>query len=634
MIANRYNENPILLPSKGNSWESRAVFNGCPVVEWNKTHLFYRAMSASRYTAGVELEVSSIGHAVSKDGKTYTDRRQLIKPEYDWEKYGCEDPRVTKLDGKYYIFYTALSRYPFDAEGIRIGVATGTSLDNLEKHQVTTFNSKAMALFPEKVDGKMLAVLTADTDNPPSKIALAYFNEEKDIWSKRFWNAWYKNVEHHTINLEHRPEDHIELGAPPIKTKEGWLLIYSYIRDYFTDKKTTFEIQAVLLDLKDPSQVIGHTKVPLLIPEEVYEIYGMVPNIVFPSGAYVKKDELHIFYGASDTTCCAAKFKLQTILDNILNPIFSLERSEHNPLLVVNPKHDWESRCVFNPSAIYADGKFHIIYRAMSLRGESTIGYAVSEDGMKIDEVLDEPIYRPRKDFERKDGEGYSGCEDPRLVQVDDVLYMFYTGYDGYNPPSVVLTSIKMSDFLNRNWVWSEPLLISPLNEFNKNACIFPEKFGDKYAVLYRINNSIDFNYIDNLHPSEEDLAHQTNWIMPRPGRWDSLKIGITGAPIKLKEGWLLIYHGVSQSDHHYRLGAILLDLDDPQKVIARTDAPILEPLMDYEKVGEVNNVVFSCGAAIKGDDLFVYYGGADQVVAVAKTKVKDLLLELKKYTY
>ncbi len=637
MISKRYDENPLLMPNKMNAWESEATFNGCPVKEKNKVKLFYRAISAPRFTKGVNLELSTIGLAESDDGDTFYNRRQLIRPEYEWEQYGCEDPRVTKYNGKYYIFYTALSRYPFEPDGIKVGLGISKDLKKVEKYRVTTFNSKAMALFPDKVKGKMAAILTADTDNPPAKIGIALFSEEKEIWSKRYWNNWYRSIKKYQINLPRNPEDHIELGAAPIKTPKGWLIIYSYIRNYFNSKEVLFEVHAALLDLNNPYKIIGHTRSPLLTPKETYEIYGKVPDIVFPSGGYINKNELHVFYGAADTVCCAAKFRLSDVMEELLHTPytrFSLKRYKNNPIIKPNPKNEWESYCTFNPGVIYENNRFHIVYRAMSPRGKSVMGYASSKNGFKIEERLDEPIYTPREPFEIKHEDGYSGCEDPRLVKMDDRIFMFYTAFDGNNPPSVALTSIKLNNFLNKNWRWDRPVLISPIQDFNKNACIFPEKINGKYIALHRINNSIDFHYLDDLKFEGNELAEETNWIMPRKGRWDSAKIGIAGPPIKTKYGWLLIYHGKSDIDEKYRLGALLLDSSNPEQVIARTDNPILEPLYTYETEGEVNDVIFSCGAVLVNEKIYVYYGGADRYIGVATIELEKLIKEIKRSIY
>jgi len=285
---------------------------------------------------GSMLEVSSIGRVRSSDGIHFKDHKQFIVPEHEWEQFGCEDPRVIKFDDKYFIFYTALSTYPFSPKGISVGVAITKDLKKIdEKHHVTPFNSKAMAIFPEKINGKIVGILTADTDLPPAKIAVAHLDEESQLWSEEYWNEWYANLDSHVIPLQRNIEDHIEIGAPPVKTKKGWLLIYSYIRNYLNEKRT-FGIEAVLLDLKDPQKIIARTEVPLMVPEEEYELYGKVPNVVFPSGVLVERGKLHIYYGAADTTCCKATCDLKELIKEMVEgkksrPAF--ERFSGNPIL-------------------------------------------------------------------------------------------------------------------------------------------------------------------------------------------------------------------------------------------------------------------------------------------------------------
>ena len=111
----------------------------------------------------------------------------------------------------------------------------------------------------------------------------------------------------------------------------------------------------------------------------------------------------------------------------------------------------------------------------------------------------------------------------------------------------------------------------------------------------------------------------------PRPGKWDCLKIGIAGPPIEVSDGWLLIYHGVD-FDMTYRLGIFLLDKDDPEKVLYRSEEPILEPTEDYERFGMVPNVVFSCGSIKLDNKILIYYGGADTVIGVATYDINELI--------
>ncbi len=633
-ISKRSGENPILLPKAQNYWEAEATFNGCPIKEGKNIHLFYRALSAKKHHAGFQMNVSTIGHAVSSYLDNFEDRKRLIAPTEDWDQYGCEDPRVTKIGGKYYIFYTALSRYPFEAKGIRVGLGITRDLKKIEKHQITTFNSKAMALFPEKIKGKYAVILTADTDKPPAKIAIATFKKESDMWSKRYWNQFYLQIEKHKVELKHQEGDHLEIGAPPIRVKEGWLLIYSHIKRYFDPGDRTFEIRAALLDAKDPTKVIGQTRQALLVPKESYELYGKVDNIVFPSGGFISGDELNVYYGAADTVCASAKFKLKEVIKDILEEEKDrsiLLRYKKNPIISPKEENDWENFATYNAGAIYLGGKFHILYRGQAKSGRSVLGYASSRNGFTIDERLSEPVYVPREDFEKKEGDGFSGCEDPRMMIIGDNIYMFYTAYDGVNPPSVALTSIKKKDFLDKKWNWTKPKLLSPLRQFNKNACVFPEKIKGKYVILHRIDKSIDFHYSNDLKFNKCELYEENNWLVPRKGNWDDLKIGIAGPPVKTKYGWLLIYHGVEKDDTSYRLGAVLLDLKDPERILGRTERPILEPHMEYEKQGQVNNVIFSCATILKEDTVYIYYGGADTHLAVASVKLDKLIQKIKR---
>ena len=336
-VIRRSKRNPLVWPNRENGWEAEAAFNGCALRTPKRIDLFYRAESSPEKIDGNEMRLSSIGHAASADGLRFTEREQLIVPQHDWERFGCEDPRATRFEGKYYIFYTALSRYPFTADGIKVGLAVGKDLKSLEKHPVTTFNAKAMALFPGRVKGKMAALLTADTDRPPAKICLALFDEEKDLWSPEYWDDWREELAAHVVPLQRNENDHVELGAPPIRTDRGWLIIYSYIRNYFRGTKI-FGVEAALLDLDDPRKIISRTDRPFLVPAEEYELYGRVPNIVFPSGAFVKDGILNIYYGAADTTCCLATCRLADLMDELDATAVKLARAKENP--IIEPDRD------------------------------------------------------------------------------------------------------------------------------------------------------------------------------------------------------------------------------------------------------------------------------------------------------
>jgi len=633
----RHPDNPILNPNPDHHWEKESAFNGCIALGPDNTyHMVYRALSDQKQQNGVTLNVSSIGYAKSDDGIHFKDQRQIIFPEFDWEIYGCEDPRITYIDGKYFIFYTALSMYPFAPYGIRLAVATTQDFKTFKKHPVTTFNSKAMGLFPEKINGKYAALLTMNTDIPPAKIALALFDKEEDIWSPFYWTDWYENPNTHLLHLLRDIRDQVELGAPPIKTDYGWLFIYSYITNYMSDNKQ-FGIEAVLLDLNNPTKILGRTRDTLLKPEKDYELHGIVKDVIFPSGALFKNDEFMLYYGAADTRTCVASCKTNDLLDEIRpqkktgKEIATAQDKKFvkylsNPIIKPTMELSWQKKGTFNPAIIYLDNKVHIIYRGQSDSGVSVMGYASSRDGLHIDEHLHSPIYTPREEFEIKNESGNSGCEDPRISKIDDRLYMTYTAYDGSSPPRVALTSISIDDFLNKTWNWETPRLISPPGVDDKDACIVKATNSNKYIAFHRLGNVIWLDFLRDLEFPDYKYLSGGIIAQARKDKWDDLKIGIAGPPMETEKGWLLFYHGVSKSNKSYKVGAMLLDLDDPRKILGRTDEPLLEPTEPYETQGQVPNVVFPCGSAIINGVIYLYYGGADSITAVATMHLNTLL--------
>lgn len=638
----RFIGNPILSPLKAHSWEQEAVFNGTVVVEGSTYHLLYRAVSAPLDVAGKKHELSTIGHAVSHNRIDFEKRTQLIKPEEEWERYGCEDPRVTKLDDTYYIFYTALSAFPPGAESIKVAVALSRDLDSLdERHLVTPFNAKAMALFPEKVNGKIVVVLTAHTDQPPAKIALAFFDAPQDLWNKTRWDAWHHDIEQYSLPLLRSPHDHIEAGAQPVRTSAGWLLIYCYIRNYLTSNKI-FGIEAVLLDLENPLKIIGRSEDALLSPEADYELHGQVPNVIFPSGALIHGNDLGVYYGAADTTVCLATCNLDALLSQLVpkhhihtfgEAQTQVKRCSINPVISPVLEHSWENEYTFNPAAVYLKNRVHILYRAMGKSNVSVLGYASSRDGVHIDERLSHPVYLPREEFERKLQPGYSGCEDPRLTQMGERLYMCYTAFDAVHHTRVALTSITADDFCQKKWTWERPILISPPDHNDKNACMLPEKIGGKYVFFHRMQHAIWVDYVDDLEFGGDKWLGGEIIFRAKAGTWYSGKVGIGPPPIKTPLGWLLIFHALSKEDLRYRLGAMLLKINDPRKIIAFLPTPILEPEAEYENVGLRSGTVFACGMVTIADQLYIYYGGADKFVCVGTINLQSLLSALQNHT-
>jgi predicted GH43/DUF377 family glycosyl hydrolase len=632
-VVKRSVHNPILIPNRDHYWEEFATFNMCPVKKGKTVYGVFRAISAVD-AIRTPHQISVIGIAKSIDGINFKDHKQFIVPSEEWNQYGCEDPRVTYFEGKYYIFYTALSKYPLGPEGIKVAVAVSKDMKKIdEQHFVTPFNAKAMTLFPERIGGKITVILSAHTDSPPTKMAIAQVNKMEELWSKDFWEKWENNIDDFKIDLKRFDTDHTEVGAPPIKTKYGWLLIYSHIQNYFRQSgspSTVFGVEAVLLDLKDPRKIIGRTKGPILAPKEPYEISGYVSNIVFPSGALVNKDILTIYYGAADTTVCIANVSLSDLISSIYPETteeFLFKRFKGNPIIVPNSEHPFEAKATFNPASIMLKNKIHILYRAMSNDNTSTVGYAMTENGTDVIEKLAEPIYVPREEFEmKKINNANSGCEDPRLTKIGKTIYMCYTAFDGIGPPRVAITSISESNFLARKWKWTKPFVVTPQGLDDKDTCLFPVKFPTGYFILHRVDSEICGDYLKTLDFKTESVKKCIRIVGPRMNMWDSAKVGIASPPLKTKHGWLLLYHGVSKTHGTYRIGALLLDLKDPAIVLARTTEPIFEPKEPYENEGIVNKVVFPCGMIVKDGLMYIYYGGGDRVTGVATMKLDKVL--------
>jgi beta-1,2-mannobiose phosphorylase / 1,2-beta-oligomannan phosphorylase len=294
-----------------------------------------------------------------------------------------------------------------------------------------------------------------------------------------------------------------------------------------------------------------------------------------------------------------------------------MERFSDNPILLPIEGHSWESREVFNSAAIYLDDKVHLLYRALGNDNISRLGYATSLDGYTIKERFEQPIFEPASDSEK------DGCEDPRLSQADGQLVMTYTAlkeYDHLQVYQVSLTTIAEKDFTSRKWNWGPRKLPFP-GIRNKNAVVFPEKINGRYVMLHRIDPDLCIAYSDDLNRWCDIMSV----MKPRADNWDNWKIGVAGTPMKINEGWLVLYHGVNV-DRMYSLGIVLLDKEQPDQVLYRSREHILAPKEDYERFGKVPNVVFSCGNVIIDDKLFVYYGGADNVLCVATMRMDELL--------
>jgi len=278
------------------------------------------------------------------------------------------------------------------------------------------------------------------------------------------------------------------------------------------------------------------------------------------------------------------------------------------------------------------------MYRAIGQDGISRLGYACSNDGFVINERLSSPVYG-HKIKDRKfniysyfSGGSFGGAEDPRLIRVneEDVLYMIYTACD--QGLRVALTSIKIKDFLSKNWRWTPSRLISPPGEVHKNWVIFPEKINGKYAILHSISPEISIAYRDSLIFKEgEYIQSFYDGAVQTKNGWEHWIRGVGAPPIKTRAGWLLFYHAMDEDWGKYKVGAILLDLNDPTKILCRAAKPILEPKELYENNGYKPGVAYVSGAVVKDGTLLVYYGCSDSYIGVAHMNLDEFLKMMKK---
>jgi len=287
--------------------------------------------------------------------------------------------------------------------------------------------------------------------------------------------------------------------------------------------------------------------------------------------------------------------------------------------------HAWESQAVLNPGTVRDGEIIHMLYRAVEGANFSTIGYAKLNRNGDILERRPEPVIKREQPYEKQ------GCEDPRIVKFENTYYIFYSAYDG---TEVRVCAASTKDFKK----YKKHGIIIP-GIWDKDAMIFPEKINGKVVLMHRIDPDIQFAWFDSIEELlQGDPAYWKDYrlrldeftVMKPQFEWEQKKIGAGAPPIKTDHGWLLIYHGVD-SKLVYRGGAALLDLDDPTKVIARLPEPIIEPLRKYELVGDVPNVVFPEGTALFGDELLVFYGGADKVIAMASVNIHELVAALLK---
>ena len=322
---------------------------------------------------------------------------------------------------------------------------------------------------------------------------------------------------------------------------------------------------------------------------------------------------------------------------------FLLSKSIHNPILKPGT-HPWTAEAVLNPAATVIGGRTHLLYRAIGMDGVSRLGYASSADGIVFDELLPYPIYAARNPggtlpgSRRRyspvmypSGGSWGGCEDPRMVLIDGQVYVTFNMFENW-ALRIGMISMSEDDFLAKRFdKWGGPIILSHGGR-EKNWMLFPEKINGKFAVLHGIIdndvNRVRIEYTDDLETfSQEKFETIDPQKVPDSQiAWHTHVRSAGPPPIRTDRGWLVLYHAhEAKEPSRYKLGAMLLDLDDPTKILHRAIAPILSPDEQYENDGKPG-IVYACGAVVRDGKLFVYYGGADKVICVATAPLRDFL--------
>lgn len=330
-----------------------------------------------------------------------------------------------------------------------------------------------------------------------------------------------------------------------------------------------------------------------------------------------------------------------------------LQKHPH-PILRPHPSNPWENLVVCNPGVIHEDGLFHMLYRAAGDDKDHVIhfGLATSRDGIHFERQSDSPILSPSEDGPD------AGCiEDPRIVKLDGHFYVTYAyraykprqywlqpDNSAYNPKDPTLPAL-----FGQNMTASGLLVSDDLRTFrrlgritrsdvdDRDVILFPDKVGGKYVMLHRPMQWAGAKYNTEypamwLSYSEDLLTWSESTLLAKAAFPWERKIGGSTPPLKTDHGWFVIYHGVDAKGV-YRVGVLLLDLEDPSKIIARTPEPIMEPDQDFERKGLYpHGVVFPTANVVVDGTLYVYYGAADETIGVATANFAEIVDYVRKF--
>lgn len=332
-----------------------------------------------------------------------------------------------------------------------------------------------------------------------------------------------------------------------------------------------------------------------------------------------------------------------------------LKKHGQNPILSPNPANDWENYCVLNPAVVYDEAKreFVMLYRAAGDTEMHLIhlGLATSRDGFNFQRQSDKPVFSPSVDGPD------AGCvEDPRLVKFGDWYYMTYAArpyapgrywdHEAMKKRPWINPPADGPAFLKGNYTLTHLAITQDFRTFKRLGHITDTRDDDRDVILFpeKINGQfVRLSRPVHYRPGAPRPPRPSTWIaysndlmqwsnpkvlMQGKADWEALKIGGSCPPLRTEKGWLHIYHGVAEEKNGrgYRAGAVLLDLENPEKIIARTQEPILEPEVEHETNGIYSGCVFPTGNVVVDGTLYVYYGAADKYVCVATANLAELL--------
>lgn len=323
----------------------------------------------------------------------------------------------------------------------------------------------------------------------------------------------------------------------------------------------------------------------------------------------------------------------------------------------------FENEGVLNPAIIENENGIHLFYRAVEKGNISGIGYCRLSDPVSVEQRNVTPLIFSQFGYESQ------GLEDPRIVRIEGVYYLTYTAYDGINAlgalavskdlktfvkKGIIVPQISYNDFsllaeskshINQKYLRYNSRYVDQHKDdsstfiWDKNVILFPRKIDGKFYMLHRIKPDIQivaFYSFYDLTPDfwQKYFLKMEGCIVMTP-KFDHEVSYLGGGcpPVETADGWLLIYHGVHDTiqGYVYSACAALLDLNDPQKEIARLPYALFKPELEWELNGEVNNVCFPTGTIVREDTLYIYYGAADEQIACASVSLSGLLNELLK---